>query len=152
MLTRKQLTGRTGSASVKPSKETEAYWCEVKCRVKRDPGIPAPGPDDGGKWMVFVPAGEVDAWWETIRAAVLQGKLAGYAKCATARPNPNAQSSNSKVICVYTQDASDEAEAMRVREALRELGVTWKIGYKSDADTLAGVYATPGKRVSKWWI
>jgi len=33
---------------------------------------------------------------------------------------------------------------------LRNLGVTWKIPYKTDADTYAGKYATRGKvRVSK---
>jgi hypothetical protein len=142
-------SGRTDDLNVKPSMELEAFWCEVSLRTRRKRVKALP--DAGGKWMVFVPAAEVDEWWEKIRTAVLVDRLAGYAKCATARPNPNARRYDQRVICIYTDDAENEAEAKRVREALRDLGVTWKIGYKSDAATLAGVYAQPGTRVSKRW-
>ena len=66
------------------------------------------------------------------------------------KPNPNAASADTRVVCVYTYDVTDEADCMRVREALRNLGVTWKIPYKTDADTYAGNYATRGNvRISK---
>jgi len=50
------------------------------------------------------------------------------------------------VICVYTYDWTDERDARRVRQELRHLGVTKKIPYKSDKDTLAGKYATRGQK------
>src|ERR1035441_152551 len=53
------------------------------------------------------------------------------------------------LICVYTYDVDDERDCLRVRLALRNLGVTWKIPYKTDADTYAGKYAKNGVRVSK---
>jgi transposase len=53
------------------------------------------------------------------------------------------------VICVYTYDVEDEADCSRVRRALHDLGVTWKIPYKTDADTYAGKYSRrDGVRVS----
>jgi hypothetical protein len=65
------------------------------------------------------------------------------------KPNPNAASDRTKVICVYTYDVADEHDCARVRSALRDLGVTWKIPYKTDADTYAGRYSHDGVRVSK---
>ena len=65
------------------------------------------------------------------------------------KPNPNAASAQTKVICVYTYDVSDEQDCSRVSAALRDLGVTWKIPYKTDADTYAGRYSGDGVRVSK---
>ncbi|MHB8290208.1 MAG: putative phosphothreonine lyase domain-containing protein [Acidimicrobiales bacterium] len=42
-----------------------------------------------GKWLVFVPNSDVDAWWETISAAVVKGELGFRAKAATACSNPD---------------------------------------------------------------
>ena len=66
------------------------------------------------------------------------------------KPNPNAASPDTRVICAYTYDVEDESDCTRVREALRTLGVTWKIPYKTDADTYAGKYSKKGQaRISK---
>jgi hypothetical protein len=40
------------------------------------------------------------------------------------------------VICVYTYDHNDESDVRRVRQALRDLGFTAKIPYKTDEATL----------------
>ncbi len=65
-----------------------------------------------------------------------------------------AENENGKnfVICVYTYDHTDEADVMRVRQRLKELGYTRKLPYKTDAATYAGLYrATTGGRVSKYY-
>ena len=74
-------------------------------------------------------------------------------KVATAKDNPNAANSNTKVICVYTYDWTDEEDVMRIRQELRQLGITRKIPYKADEDTESGKYANQGtKRISKYYI
>lgn len=55
-------------------------------------------------------------------------------------------------MCVYTYDWTDEEDVMRVREELRKLGITRKIPYKSDEDTLAGRYYKAGdSNLSKYY-
>ena len=100
--------------------------------------------------MLFVMTCEVDEWWTKVRDATRRGRLGSSAKVATMKENPNAASRDTKVICVYTHDVDDEADCLRVRAALRDLGVTWKIPYKTDADTIAGRYSKQGgARISK---
>lgn len=78
--------------------------------------------------------------------------LGSSAKVAAARPNPNPTNSDTKVICVYTYDWTDKEDVQRVRQELRQLGITSKIPYKADVDTYAGRYAVQGqKRISKYY-
>jgi hypothetical protein len=44
------------------------------------------------------------------------------------------------LICVYTRDWQDRDDVRRVLGALRELGVSWRLAYKTDEATGAGVY------------
>ena len=88
-----------------------------------------------GKWLVFVRAEEIDYWWETIKQLLHQGKLGKVIKSATAKENPNARTSKQKVIVVYSYDGRDEKDVMRIRESLREAGITWKIPYKLELQT-----------------
>ena len=106
--------------------------------------------DQSGKWLVFVPISQTNEVWAKIKKATEDGKLGGSSKVATALPNPNATESDKKVICVYTYDWTDEEDVVRVREELRKLGVTGKIPYKSDEDTLQGKYRISGDtKISK---
>jgi hypothetical protein len=93
----------------------------------------------------------IDEWWSEIKAATESGLLGDSAKMATMRPNPNAVSKDAKVICVYTYDVDDDADRNRIRQALRDLGVTWKIPYKTDAATYAGKYSHNTGRVSRFF-
>jgi hypothetical protein len=94
---------------------------------------------------------EIDEVWLKIKDATEKGLLGGSAKATTAMTNPNATKSDTKVICVYTYDATDEEDVRRVRRALRELGIVAKIPYKTDNDTRAGKYANRGHtRISKY--
>jgi hypothetical protein len=99
--------------------------------------------------MLFIKTAESDEWWAKIKPATESGLLGSSAKVTTLKPNPNAAANTTRLICVYTYDVDDERDCLRVRLALRNLGVTWKIPYKTDADTYAGKYAKNGVRVSK---
>jgi hypothetical protein len=116
-----------------------------------------PEPTEGsmrrpGKWLIFVSRSRVDALWETIRRAVRAGRLGHAAKVSTALPNPLSPDPKKHVICVYTGNEDDPADVRRVREALRQLGVSWKIPYKSDAATRAGQYeVTTGGPAAKYY-
>lgn len=127
-----------------PSIHTKGYWLWAR----RQQGTYPDPSEANGKWMVFVSVDRVDAWWAIIKQATEQGLLGSSAKVATARPNPNALNSHERVICVYTYDGYDRTDVSRVRSALREAGVTWRISYKLDSTTLAGQYSFTGARVS----
>ena len=71
---------------------------------------------------------------------------------ATARPSPLSKNKDEFVICVYTYDWRDAADVGRVRQRLRELGMTQRIAYKSDEDTHMGKYRARGhSRISKYY-
>lgn len=130
-----------------PSQVTDVYWISAD----RGRGSYPEPTARSGKWLVFVQPDHVDEVWLKIRDAVRDGRLGSSAKCATSRPNPNAASS-ARVICVYTYDAEDVADVMRVRTVLRELGVTHKIPYKTDAATHQGLYGVRGStRISSYY-
>ena len=130
----------------KPSEVSDVYWL----RAQRKSGNYHDSTERAGKWLIFVPVREVDEVWAKIKAATEEGLLGGSAKVATAMPNPNATSSDKKVICVYTYDWMDVDDVRRIRQELRKLGFTAKIPYKSDEDTYAGNYANRGhKRISE---
>lgn len=98
----------------------------------------------GGKWLLFEPLKDIDTLWAKIRDALHSGWLGNSAKVATAMPNPNASNPNTRVICVYTYDSRDESDVKRVRQSLRDIGISRKIPYKADNATRAGKYANRG--------
>jgi hypothetical protein len=131
----------------RPSQVQNCYWLVAERRVGSYPS----STPNCGKWLVFVPVASVDRVWQTIKNATEAGLLGSSAKVATAKPNPNANSP-AKVICVYTYDWTDEADVRRIRQVLRDLGVTAKIPYKADQDTYAGRYVVRGNtRISKYY-
>lgn len=129
---------------VVPSKTTQMYWI-----VQDAPGsLPEAIEDENaGKWLIFQEPDQVDATWKNVRDATVSNELGISAKVSTAKPNPDSRDTR-KVIYVYTKDWADEADVMRVREKLRELGVVDRIGYKRNIETFAGEYAKKGKRVT----
>ncbi len=132
----------------KPTEVTEVFWLYAVRQLGRYPSAT----DQSGKWLVFVHFSKVDKMWAKIKEATEQGKLGGSSKVATAIPHADATEPDKKVICVYTYDWTDEEDARRVREELRQLGVTWKTAYKADVDTLSGKYRVTGHtRISKYY-
>lgn len=135
-------------AEAQPSKVNEVFWIYARRKVGK---YPRPS-HYSGKWLIFVNANKVNEVWSVIKKATEEGKLGNNSKVATARPNPNATNPDTKVICVYTYDSRDEADVKRVREELRTLGITQKIPYKEDQDTMKGKYAVKGDRkISKYY-
>ena len=135
-------------SNAKPSEVTDIYWIYA---TRKKGKYPKPTPRSG-KWLIFVSLKNVDEVWAKIKKAVEEGKLGDSAKVATAKPNPLATDPNTKVICVYTYDYTDEKDVKRIREELRKLGITNKIPYKADEDTLSGKYRITGhKRISKYY-
>ena len=134
---------RAGEGVV-PTRTTQMYWI-----VEDAPSVRPDAVDDelAGKWLVFLPADEVDDLWRRVRNATAAGELGISAKVSTAKPNPDARDDR-YVIYAYTADWQDEPEVMRVREALRALGVADRIGYKRNLETFRGEYSKKGKRVT----
>lgn len=127
-----------------PSKTTQMYWI-----VQDAPGMQQGETDDekAGKWLIFLESDRVDAAWRSVRDATAAGTLGISAKVSTAKPNPDSRDER-KVIYVYTRDWADEADVMRVRERLRELGFVDRLGYKRNIETYRGEYSKRGRKVT----
>ena len=132
----------------RPSQVTDVYWLHAK----REAGDYPAYTKNIGKWLIFVDSAHVDEIWGRIKQATEEGKLGPAAKVSTAKPNPNARNPENRVICVYTYDWTDKEDVKRIRQELRDLGITRKIPYKADRETLSGKYAIRGdKRISKYF-
>jgi len=129
---------------VLPSKTSQMYWIVLDAPGSAPEAIED---ENAGKWLIFQEPDGVDAAWKKVRDATVSLDLGISAKVSTAKPNPESRD-NRKVIYVYTKDWADEADVMRVREKLRELGFVDRIGYKRNIETFAGEYAKKGKRVT----
>lgn len=126
----------------RPSVANHCYWLAAQSPAG---GLDRAAIGYAGKWCVTRPAGEIDAAWEEVQGAVLEGRLA-CAKVSTAVTAP--KHGHQHVICVYTSDWRDWTELMRARDVLRELGFTEELGYKRDLETVRGVYGGP----DEWYV
>ena len=132
----------------KPSEVTKVYWIVAGRKKGR---YPDPTPFNG-KWLAFAPLEKIDETWAKIKKATEDGLLGSSSKVSTARENPNAPNRRTKVVCVYTYDCRDETDLRRIREALRSIGITQRIPYKTDMDTIEGKYVVRGdRRISKYY-
>ncbi|NLV27509.1 MAG: DUF1917 domain-containing protein [Methanomicrobiales archaeon] len=127
-----------------PSKTFQARWIEQEApNISENPA----DIEKAGKWLIFLPPDQVDEVWKLVRDLTWEGKLGISAKVSTAKPDPSARDDR-KVIYVYTADWEDEDEVMRVREELRRIGITDRIGYKRNLETFRGEYSARGKKVT----
>ncbi|MDD1719863.1 MAG: DUF1917 domain-containing protein [Methanoregulaceae archaeon] len=133
-----------GGEGVIPSKTTYMYWI-----VQDAPDIRPDAIEDelAGKWLIFLPPELIDDAWKLVRDATADRTLGISAKVSTAKENPDSRDSM-KVIYVYTADWRDEADVMRVRSRLRELGFVDRLGYKRNIETFKGEYSQRGKKVT----
>ena len=125
-----------------PSQIIDVYWLYAQRKVGSYPA----STENCGKWLIFSPVAEIDAVWSTIKIATENGLLGSSSKVATAKPNPNAIDSNTKVICVYTYDCFDKDDVMRIRQELRNQGFISKLAYKTDNATITGKYQKNGSK------
>ncbi len=151
----------------KPSKYTKEYWLfafsptykeeeltEIHKRLVKKRRMLGKSELKTGKWLIFVNRENINEVWEKIKLATEEGILGIEAKVSTAKPKPTdiGYEKDKHVICVYTYDWTDDKDVKRVREELRKLGITNKIPYKADEDTIKGKYAARGhKRISKYY-
>jgi hypothetical protein len=134
---------RSGEGVI-PSKTTQMYWIVQDAPDNLPEAIED---ENAGKWLIFQEPDQVDVSWKKVRDATVSGELGISTKVSTAKPNPESRD-NRKVIYVYTKDWADEADVMRVRQKLKDLGFVDRIGYKRNIETFAGEYAKKGKRVT----
>ena len=87
-----------------------------------------------GKWLVYADPPQVDALWARFVSMVCFRLGRGSLKVSPR------QEGEVHVICVYVDNYTDEAQVGALREALREAGVVWRIGFKPDAYTHLGIY------------
>jgi hypothetical protein len=125
-----------------PLKTTNQAWISISASE-----IPTPqNTIEAGKWLIFCDNDKVDDTWIIIAQATYNNQLGFGSKVSTSMiPN------DKKVICVYTNNADDEDDIMRVRKALRKLGIKQKLPYKTNLATKQGEYASEGKRISKYY-
>jgi hypothetical protein len=127
-----------------PSHTTQMYWIVLDAPGSAPEAIED---ENAGKWLIFQEPGLIDSAWKKVRDATMAHDLGISAKVSTSKPNPESRD-NRKVIYIYTKDWADESDVMRVREKLRTLGFSERIGYKRNIETFAGQYAKKGKRVT----
>lgn len=127
-----------------PTKTTQSYWI-IQDAPETDPH--ATEDERAGKWLIFVQSDQVDEKWKHIRDLTWQNELGISAKVSTAKKNPDSRDERN-VLYVYTSDWENEPEVMQVREKLRSIGITDRIGYKRNIETFKGEYASKGKRVT----
>ena len=134
----------------RPSIERKEYW--IWAGRRSEESYPPPT-NRQGKWLLFVRREAVDEVWAKTVRVLHQGRLGSVAKVSTARPNANTANPSKHVVCVYTYDADDEQDVMRVRATLREIGFEAPISYKTDEATDAGEYEVRGsKGISKYRV
>ncbi|TFK65947.1 DUF1917-domain-containing protein [Pluteus cervinus] len=97
-----------------------------------------------GKWLVFVKSHQADRIWGSIMRYICHERKVGQAKIAAREDGENLNGDwerDDHTICVYVDNYLDLQEVKRVREGLRKVGITWRIGFKPDAYTYLGIYA-----------
>lgn len=97
-----------------------------------------------GKWLLYRAPEAIDDLWPQLKESVQAGRLGISMKAST--PVTGVQEA-AGLICVYTKDWRDIADIRRVVAGLRALGITDRLYYKADAQTLIGisgsVYCSP---------
>ncbi|XP_040265889.1 UPF0696 protein C11orf68 homolog [Bufo bufo] len=94
-----------------------------------------------GKWLIHLDTGfKVDYAWQGIATAVVEGRL------SVAKVSPRHHESK-HVICVYTEDFTDEEAIMQTDAVIRSSGVKCLLTYKPDVYSYLGIY-----RNNQWQI
>ncbi|MGW2542515.1 putative phosphothreonine lyase domain-containing protein [Kitasatospora sp. NPDC001574] len=99
-----------------------------------------------GKWLWFLPVRALDSGWRLVEDAVHKGELGPAAKVATLG-NPFDGDPTRRPVIIFTENCDDEEDIRRVLVALRGLGVSDALAYKTDEATRLGEY---GDKVSTY--
>ena len=87
-----------------------------------------------GKWLLFVNKNHINETWQKVRQDTIDKNLGVGSKVSTKKAWVYRGMPQKYVICVYTSEEKKEID--RVRNRLRELGYTGKIGYKTNQATI----------------
>src|SRR4051794_27110472 len=109
------MSGSVVTPTSLPTQTVDNYWLWAESPTKAFMSGPRTG-----KWMLFYDKSVLDEKWAVVKILVENDLLGGLAKCSTAKENPNATSSKSGVIIVYTSDYLDQEEVYRVAVILHE--------------------------------
>jgi hypothetical protein len=83
-----------------------------------------------GRWEVYCPLSELDAWWRVVSSATEAGHLGPASRCGTAVPQLAHPHSALRTIGVYTYDRDDHADITIILKRLRGLGINWMVSYQ----------------------
>jgi hypothetical protein len=123
----------TNQTLLTPSVVTDKYWVSIDSRRYKPRRA-------YGKWLLFVDKKQLDSVWHRVAYNVENGKFGRgctAAKCSTARENPRCTDSSKGVIIVYTTRSTVNHVGFKLSKLTRMP----KILYKTEAATLAGIYA-----------
>ena len=120
-----QQARRQHDAQTRPGKVAAVYWIEARCE-SADCHQPTPR---AGQWVMETTTATIDAEWEIVRQATIEGKLSYKSKVSTA---PRSAKIDGRSIAVRTYDADDTADVQRVYEALKALGLPGEWHYERD--------------------
>uniref|UniRef100_UPI00358E38BD UPF0696 protein C11orf68 homolog isoform X2 n=1 Tax=Myxine glutinosa TaxID=7769 RepID=UPI00358E38BD len=89
-----------------------------------------------GSWLIFLDSGfKVDHAWACISRAVVDGRL------RSAKVSPSVKGSDQKhVMCIYSQDFTNEEDVFAVDGAIRAAGIKCPMLYKPDVYTYLRIY------------
>jgi hypothetical protein len=132
----------TNQTLLTPSIVTDRYWVSIDSRRYKPRRV-------YGKWLLFVDKKQLDSVWHRVAYNVENGKFGRgctAAKCSTARESPRCTDSSEGVIVVYTTRSTINHVGFKLSKLTR----IPKILYKTEAATLAGIYACdPGCTTKK---
>ncbi|KAF9936474.1 hypothetical protein BGZ67_002335 [Mortierella alpina] len=132
----------TSNSTFVPTQTVADYWVWAESTSK-----PLVSGLRTGKWMLFYDKSILDAKWAAVKELVEHDQLGGLAKCSTAMENPNAMSSKTGVIIIYTSDYDNQEEVYDVAVKLQlALEYNKPMYYKTDDQTRAGMYAKNGSK------
>jgi hypothetical protein len=99
--------------------------------VERQPGAYPDLTERAGVWVVAVGLGSFEQAWAAIRATTEAGLLGPRAQVVPAARDrlPKAWTGPQLIIEVTTYDATDKADVWRVRQAIRDLGISAALTY-----------------------
>jgi hypothetical protein len=89
-----------------------------------------------GKWLLYPTPEKIDALWPVLKRSLQAGRLGVSMKASTPLTGVR---EGAGLICIYTKSWQDIADIRRVLSELRKLGISDRIYYKADAQTLLGM-------------
>lgn len=131
-----------------PTQTNDRYWI-IYFNEKRTHDIGLKN-DESGKWLIFEKPNKIDELWIKIKKFCDNYDKRIDVKCSTlySYNNSPTRCSDDYVICVYCH----KSNCMKIREKLREIGLTHKLPFKLNSTTRQNKYSfNTNERVSTYY-